>query len=196
MDGRLILHCGTQEVTRDDVRRIEPPEGTDSWHPISHGFLLDTTIDALGEVGLGVRNERFGLSRQDNRFFGTLDLDSQIADGVSLTLALRNSTDKSMSAGIVLGQRVFVCDNLALDAEIKVMRRHTARIVQDLPRMVEKAVGQIPGYVDSTAQRIERLRVFRLDDRSTHDIVVRAAVIVRPRCSSIPLSQYPQSSTR
>lgn len=54
---------------------------------------------ALGEVGLGVRKERFGLSRQDSRFFGTLDLDTQIADGVHITPGLWNSADKSWRQG-------------------------------------------------------------------------------------------------
>ena len=175
MNGHLILHCGAQTVSRDGVRGVVAPEGTESWYPISHGHLLDTTLEALGNVGLQVRKERFGLTRESNRFFGVLDLDSQIADGVHLALGLRNSIDKSMAAGVVLGQRVFVCDNLAFDAEIKVMRRHTARIASDLPGMIETAVGQIPGYVESAEQRIGQLRGYHLTDQRVHDIVVRAA---------------------
>jgi len=61
------------------------------------------------------------------------------------------------------------------DAEIKVTRRHTPRIVQDLPGMIEMAVSRIEGYREIAEQRIERMRGYALTDRACHDIVVRAA---------------------
>jgi len=175
MSGTLALHCGAGEVTREDVRSVGAPEGTESWTPIPHGLVLDNTIEALEGVGLNVRHERYGLTQEARRFFGVLDLASPVAEGVSLAVGLRNSTDKSMSAGLVLGQRVFVCDNLAFDAEIKVTRRHTPRIAHDLPGMIEMAVSRIQGYREIAEQRIERMRGYALTDRVCHDIVVRAA---------------------
>jgi len=175
MNGALVLHCGASEVTKEMVRKVQAPEPIDSWHPIPHGLLLDTAFKTLQDVGLNVRRERYGLNQSGDRFFGVLDLDSPIIDGVSLAVGLRNSTDKSMSAGMVLGSRVFVCDNLAFDSEIKVLRRHTPGIIRDLPGLIETAVGQIGAYRELAEQRIERMREFRLDDRTTHDIVVRSA---------------------
>ena len=106
MDSTLMLHCGADEVTREMVRDVKAPAATDSWHPIPHSLVLDTTFKTLEDVGLNVRRERYGLTQTGDRFFGVLDLDSPIAEGVSLAVGLRNSTDKSMSAGLVLGSRV------------------------------------------------------------------------------------------
>jgi hypothetical protein len=175
MNGQLFLHCDTKNVTLDDIRNAECPKGTDTWHPIAHANLLDTALDSLQAVGLSVRNERYGLSGDSHRFFGVLDLVSEIADGVSLAVGVRNSTDKSMSAGLVLGSRVFVCDNLAFDAEIKVTRRHTQRISEDLPRLIDEAVFQIPGYTQAAEYRISRMKGFPVDSPASHDIIVRAA---------------------
>lgn len=124
---------------------------------------------------MAVKAERFGLSRGGKRFFGVLDLDSQIVEGVSLSIGLRNSVDKSLAAGIVMGTRVFVCDNLAFDAEIQVMRRHTRCILDDLPRRIEEAVGRIGGYAEVTEHRIRRMQGFPVDDRTCHDLIVQAA---------------------
>jgi len=69
------------------------PEGR--WHPISHDTVLGTVKVTLGESGYEVKSEKLALNGKGTRFFGTLDLATPIATGVTLAVGIRNSTDKS-----------------------------------------------------------------------------------------------------
>jgi len=76
--------------------------------------------EKLKEGGFRIDRERLALSRNDARFFGTLDLQSAVAPGVTLAVGVRNSLDKSLPIGFAAGARVMVCDNLAFRSEITV----------------------------------------------------------------------------
>jgi len=171
----LILHCGGEPVTRDDLSTIVAPEPTRTWHPVPHSLLLETVEQSFGRAGFEIAKQQYGVSHEGNRFFGVMDLVSEITEGVNVAVGLRNSTDKSMPAAACLGEHVFVCDNLAFSAEVSFTRRHTARILADLPGLVDGAVAQVGAYRDTAVQRVEGMQQRRITDQRAHDLVVRAA---------------------
>jgi predicted SpoU family rRNA methylase len=60
--------------------------------------------------------------------FAVLTYSNGVEEDMGLSIGIRNSYDKSMSIGVALGARVFVCDNLAISGEIRIVRKHTAGV--------------------------------------------------------------------
>ena len=81
-----------------------------------------------------------------------------------LVIGLRNSHDKSFPSALALGNRVFVCDNLAFSGEIKLSRKHTKNISRDLPGLVTKAVGRLADLRQFQAKRIEAYKAADLSN--------------------------------
>jgi hypothetical protein len=54
---------------------------------------------------------------------------------MGVSIGIRNSYDKSMSIGVALGGRVFVCDNLCISGEIKIVRKHTPSVWEAIENM-------------------------------------------------------------
>jgi hypothetical protein len=143
MNG-LMLHCGANGVTLDDVRAVETPEpsfrgekGKRIFHPIPHALLHDTVIDQLGESGYEVQESSHGLTKGGDRYFGLIQVrhnsEPEVARDHGLVIGLRNAHDGMFQAATALGARVFVCDNLSFSGEVVVGRRHTRNILRDLP---------------------------------------------------------------
>src|SRR5947209_3472111 len=107
----LITHCGASVVTREQLDSIETPPATETWFPLSHGYVLDTVKDSLRSAGFEVRNTQLAVTRHGSRFFGTLDLTAPLGPGINLAVGLRNSLDKSLPIGFAAGSKCFVCDN-------------------------------------------------------------------------------------
>ncbi len=82
-------------------------------------------MEAMTSFGFTVQREQLTVTKEGKRFFGTLDLVSTLADGVTLSVGIRNSVDKSFPIGFCAGSRVLVCDNLAFHGELLVTRKHT-----------------------------------------------------------------------
>lgn len=175
MTAKLMVHCGGTRVERGELARLGAPAPTTTWQPIPHGTLLSEVEAALGRNGLRVTGEEHAVAREGDRYFGLL----QVANGKgpedhAWVLGLRNSHDQSFPAGLVVGSRVFVCDNLAFSGEIVLARRHTRWILRDLPRLVMDGVGQLSGRWHSQEVRYARYREAALSDPEAHDLVVRA----------------------
>src|ERR1700689_469930 len=98
-----MLHAGGSLVTLEQLREIKAPPPEGRWHPISHAVVLDTVKGTLQESGYEVRAEKLAVARSGARFFGTLDLKTSVASGVSLAVGVRNSVDKTFPLGFCAG---------------------------------------------------------------------------------------------
>jgi len=175
MRTKLMLHTGGKDVGREELATAGTPAPTATWQPIPHATLLDEVEGALGRNGLRVTAEQHALARDGDRYFGLMQVENGKGPGDhAWILGLRNSHDQSFPAGLVVGSRVFVCDNLAFSGEIVLSRKHTRWALRDLPRLVMDGVGQLGGRWHSQEERYAAYRSALLTDAAAHDLVVRA----------------------
>lgn len=173
-EGTLILHRGARPVSLDELAEVNAPEPVGRWYPLSHTAVLTRVKETLGEAGLVVRREQLALSKENHRFFGTLDLESELAHGVSLSVGVRNSTDKSFPIGFVAGSRVFVCDNLAFSAELLVRRKHTRFGEQRFAADIAAAMPRLGQFRELEAKRIEAMGRTEVSDVAADSLILRA----------------------
>lgn len=172
----LILHCGAGAVERRDVFQIPTPASTRTWAPLPHGTLLVEVEHALLAHNLQVTSQAHSLTPDGSRYFGLLGVAfSGSTRDIGWVLGVRNSHDKSFPAGIVAGMQVLVCDNLSFSGEVKLTRKHTRHILRDLPGLVEGGIRRITGHWVNQDKRVEAYRRTPLDDKSAHDVIIRAA---------------------
>ena len=174
----LCLHTGAYQVEYDAVERTHTPPPSGIWHPIPHNFLIEGVRGAMQRAGLEVTQEQHALSHGGQRYFGLM----QVRGGSDhcLVVGLRNAHDKRFVAGLVVGSRVFVCDNLAFSGEVVIGRRHTTMIRQDLPRLVHSAMGRVIDMRAHQETRLEAYKGRRLDVAYSDHLLVemlRAKVI-------------------
>jgi hypothetical protein len=91
----------------------------------------------------------------------------------SWVLSLRNSHDKRLPAGLVLGSQVFACDNLSFHGEIAISRKHTTGILRDLPGLVGHAVSQLSNNWHGQDRRIQRFKETELCSTAMHDLTIQ-----------------------
>ncbi len=173
--SNLLLHHGDHAVTRSELAQTPTPRPTKSWQPIPHLRLLQVVEKALLERGFVVIEQAHGLSHEGQRFFGLLQVqNNHPGHETSKVVGLRNSHDQSISAGIVAGNQVLVCSNLCFSGEIQIARKHTPRILEDLPQLAYDAVVSLNKYWEQQQRRIEEYRRTRISDPVAHHLVVRS----------------------
>jgi hypothetical protein len=129
----MIIHRGGQLVSKADLDLIKLPEPTDSYVPVSHFTLAERILtisqDLLTDFVL--QGENYAIARQGQQLFALLKFQKDNSE-IGLSVAFRNSYDRSMSVGIAVGASVFVCDNLVLHGDIAVMKKHTKNVWETL----------------------------------------------------------------
>lgn len=173
-ESKLYLHCGAERITRDEIVKVATPEPTETWCPIAHASLIEQVEKALATVNMRVVDEAYGLTKDGARMFGLLQVANCVeTKDYGYMLGLRNSHDKSFPATLGVGSRVFVCDNLALSAEIRIARKHTTHILRDLPNLTVNAIGRLAAHYNRQGERIDAYKAAELDDVHASDLMIR-----------------------
>src|SRR3954452_96414 len=153
----LMLHVNAKPIDYDGLRQLETPAATATHVPIPHFRVVDLIKSTLGMYGHEVTTEHHGVTEDGARYFGLLSLRSSYT-GYEDTVGLRNSHDKSFPVGIGFGSRVFVCDNLAFQADHVIKRRHSANLKRDLPGIVGELIEPLALHREQQHRMLERYR--------------------------------------
>jgi len=147
-------------------------------------------VSALSKRGLEVAGEEYALKDgktesgdivRGAQLFGLLRLkNGSDHPDYQLVAGLRNSHDKSLTAGLALGSSVFVCDNLAFSGEVTFARKHTSEILSDLPCRINTAINRVKGMQELQDNRIEAYKDKRIGDNAAMVAIMKAASAKRP----------------
>lgn len=172
----LMLHAGAKAASEAELDLVKTPDATDTWCPVPHSALVKSVETAVLASGYQIQERQYGLMRDGARMFGAWALVNGVArEDYQLAIGIRNSHDKSFPAGVAVGSRVFVCDNLAFSSQIVISRKHTSRILGDLDRLVAQVVGRFGEARIAQDRRIEAYKGTDVSDTQVHDFLVRSA---------------------
>jgi len=133
----MLLHQGGEECSLEDLKNIPLPVETRSYKPVSHYDLSVNIARVASELlrEFTLQNSQFGVARSGAQLFAVHTF-KNANEELGLSIAFRNSLDKSLSVGMAFGAQVFVCDNLALTGSIVKIRKHTTNVHTDLEEMI------------------------------------------------------------
>jgi hypothetical protein len=172
--SNLVLHAGASPATLEDLKHFRAPAPEGRWYPVSHARVVETVKATLEEAGYDIKKEAYGVMRNGGRFFGTLDLGTSIASGVTLAVGIRNSVDKSFPLGFCAGNRVFVCDNLAFRSELLVRKKHTLNGERNFVKSIASAVTSLTSFKEAEGERITRFMHTPLGNDLADALILRA----------------------
>lgn len=169
----LMLHAGAEPVELSALKEVPIPEATASHVPIPHYDFLDMVKMALQLKGHEVTSEEYGVTPDGLRFFGVIQLASKYGDYTDV-VGLRNSNDKAFPVGVSYGSQVFVCDNLAFVGDHVVKRRHTAKLLRDLPGLVMEMIAPLAEARERQHEIIQTYKGTEIDQQLADFIIMEA----------------------
>lgn len=174
MNG-LMLHCGSQLRTREEVFAIPAPPATATYAPLPYESFIVRIEKQLAVEGIKIAEERLALSKNGQRLFGLLELRMPefAQTDYGCVLGLRTSYDRSFANGLCIGATVFVCDNLSFRGEVTFERKHTARMLRDLSWMISETVSTLPMRFVAQSVTFEAYKRREFGDMEAHDIAIR-----------------------
>jgi hypothetical protein len=174
MNG-LMLHCGGQLKTREEVFAVPAPPATATYAPLPYESYIIRIAKQLAVEGITIAEERLALAKNGQRLFGLLALTMPgfAQTDYGCVLGLRTSYDRSFANGLCIGAAVFVCDNLSFRGEVTFERKHTAGMLRDLSWMISETVSTLPMRFAAQSVTFETYRRREMGDKEAHDIAIR-----------------------
>lgn len=188
MSGQLMVHAGGWTAKLEDLDGVAVPEETQSYYPVPYGRFVEEVKLHVPRFGLKVDREEYALARDGAQMFGVLTCSNGTANcDYGLAIGLRNSYDRSLSVGLVVGSRVFCCDNLAFSGEVQMARKHTAKVFRDLPDLIYQMLSKVKVMRGRLDAEIAGMKEATLSAKDTHHLMVEA---IRERV--VPASSLPK----
>ena len=173
----LMLHCGGQLKSREEVFAVPTPHATATYVPLPYESFLTRIEKQLAVEGMRIVEERLALAKDGQRMFGLLGLEMPGYERRSYrcVLGLRNSYDKSVSTGVCVGASVFVCDNLftSFNGEVTFARKHTTNLMRDLSWLIVETISRLPGKFIAQSATFDAYYDTDLSDLRAHDLIIR-----------------------
>ena len=189
----MMLHCGGELVTRNDVDLVWKPEATATYQPVAHGEVVDLAKEIVDyRLGYKLRSEQYGLNKDGAQFFFALTYDTGEKEA-GFTIAGRNSYDKTLKVAYVGGARVFVCDNLALRGDaMHVQRKHTRNVMRDIRELCDGAIKGGVVAARSLADMWHDMRLVPCDLDRGYEIMGRALGhdVVKPQQVTLAMEAW------
>ena len=181
--------AGTKSTEEEVRNTITPPE-TRSHVPLPHSEFVDIVHGTLDSFGWNIIEQQFALEAgkllvgdenimfDSARLFGVLKIqrpDIAIGEDYELAIGIRNSHDKSMSAGMVAGLVVMVCTNLDFMGDFSTRHKHSVNVRRELPNRIHNLAGEIDVAHTDHRQLVASYKATHLEDNVMHDFLVRLA---------------------
>jgi hypothetical protein len=160
----LMMHCGAEPISINQVQDLLPPEPTQTHFPIPHIDIYNTAVEKITNAGYGIGPARHYTNREHQHYFALLELNHEDQEHATM-LALRNSYDKIFRASLAIGARVFVCDNLSFSGDIVVGHKNTINGSANLPERFEEAVSKIRFMQKRQEIRFDEYKHAPMDDK-------------------------------
>src|SRR5260221_8255643 len=200
---QLLAHCGSNKITREELRVVPTPEGTESHHPLAHHLIVEALIETLAFRHISVVRDEYAVSEDGMKMFGVLDLETAF-EGCRFSIGVRNANDKSMRIALTVGYRVFVCDNMAFHGDFTpVLAKHSKHF--NLEDAIDIGLGRMQRNFAPMQKQVEGWRGHQLTDGSAKNIIYDAFLdddLAMPRHLLRPVHnlyfnpQYPEFAPR
>jgi hypothetical protein len=158
MTGTLYAHTDTFPATWEDLFALPQPRsmGPDH-HPMRHIELIDTVINHMADIGIQTKHEdaKFSLSTDGHKMFGVIPVHAMDRPDWGPFLGIRGSTNQAYAQSGVLGNSVFVCDNMVMHGQIRFNRKNTRFIERDLPGIIDNF---LKIFCDSVTKEEDRIK--------------------------------------
>jgi len=192
----MILHCGGQPITFEELGGIELPQQTDTYMPIAHQDLV-RMLEHRIQVELNYDGQfdwMHGTNKNGNQYFGSVTLpEFRLSDDQALQIVARNSYDMSMSAGFAGGSKTFICDNLALWGNlIYFLRKHTPNIWRDLKRLIVEGLEGLVEKAEINARLTETWKETALSADEGYETIglMRGRGLITPTMTNVMFREW------
>ena len=98
-------------VTKDILLNAEIPQQTRTYKPVTHGELIDLTLNGIEKAGFKLDKELYSTARDGSIANGRFTISNVMDSEMQLEVGWQNSYDKSLSLKFAIGTRIMICQN-------------------------------------------------------------------------------------
>lgn len=162
------------KTTKSELVKVELPEQTSTYKPISHEQLINLTLASIYNAGFEIEKEWYESARDGKIATGHYAIKNIADDEMQLQICWQNSVNKAVSLKFALGIHVFVCSNGACSSDMgNFKRKHTGDVQDFTPKAIEEYIGTAGETFKQMQNQRDKMKEMQLSKRVQAELLGR-----------------------
>jgi len=181
MNNSLMLHCGAVPMTIEQLRKMSSDHYrplTATHKPLAHYRVADMIRHSLKRfTDFSVVAEEYGVSHKGKNCFGALSLrkDNDTREDYEMFYGFRHSNIMQFSLRCGLGDKFFICDNMAFHVESEIAgAKHTSNIDSTFSWRIDELNRTLMPKVDALYERNDRYQRVSIPYKVSDHLIMEA----------------------
>ena len=164
-------------TTKELILQADVPVQTKTYKPVSHGQLIDLTLNGIQNAGFKLDRETYSAAQDGQIANGRFTI-SNVADSeMQLEIGWQNSYNKKLTLKFALGTRIIVCQNGCVSGDYGAFKKkHVGEIQSFTPNAISEYI-KAAGETFRTIQRQRQsMKEMEITNRTKAELIGRMII--------------------
>jgi hypothetical protein len=167
----------TYSTTKYFLTGAELPKETKTYKPVSHGQLIDLTLESIHQAGFTLDKETYSAAKEGNVANGRFSISNVADKEMQLQIGWQNSYDKSLSLKFAIGTKIFICKNGMVSGDYGAFKRkHQGDVQEFAPNAIVDYIKSAGDAFLKMQKERELMKHVEIDSRTTAELIGRMII--------------------
>ncbi len=164
-------------TTKQLILAAEIPAQTRTYKPVSHGQLIDLTMDGIQKAGFVLDRETYTATTNGQIANGRFTIKNVIDSEMQLEIGWQNSYNKQLTLKFALGTRIMICQNGCVSGDYGAFRRkHVGEVQTFTPSAITEYIKQSGEVFTRIQSDRESMKNIEVTKRATAELIGRMII--------------------
>lgn len=167
----------TYSTTRGLIINAEIPQETRTYKPISHGQLIDLTLNSIENAGFRLDKETYSMAQGGAIANGQFSIKNVADSEMQLQIGWQNSYNKSLSLKFAIGAHIFICQNGCVHGDMgSFKKKHQGSVQEFTPNAITEYIKQAGDTFSQMQKEREAMKQIEMTKRVKAELIGRMLI--------------------
>jgi hypothetical protein len=167
----------TYQVPQSKLLAVVPPTDTRTYKAISHGQLIDLTLEGIHGSGFQLGKQTYSMAREGNVANGHYTITDVADSEMQIQIGWQNSYNKSLTLKWAMGVHIFICANGAISGDMGAFKRkHQGSIQEFTPQAIAEYIKTAAEVFVGMQKQRDQMKQIEMTKRATSEILGRMVI--------------------
>jgi hypothetical protein len=164
-------------TTKDLLLAAPVPQDTRTYKAVSHGQLIDLTLNSIEKAGFTLDKEIYSSSKGGSVANGRFSISNVADKEMQLQIGWQNSYDKTLTLKFAMGTRIFICQNGCVSGDMGAFKKKHQGIIQDFtPGAISEYIKQAGDSFINMQKEREEMKQIEITKRIKAELIGRMMI--------------------
>lgn len=171
------MSAQTYNTTKELLMSAPVAKETRTYKPISHGQLIDLTLNSIEQAGFKLDKEMYSSARDGRIANGRFSISNVADTEMCLQIGWQNSYDRSLSLKFAIGAHIFICANGCVSGDMGSFRKkHRGDIQEFTPKNITEYIKSAGDHFRLLQKDREAMKQVQITKRVKAELIGRMLI--------------------